>query len=50
MKEPVFEDVVVGQEIPTVVKGPMTTAHIMRWSAAMEIGRASCRERVYVLV
>src|SRR5271157_202619 len=31
-----FEDVSVGQDIPTVVKGPMSTAHIMRWSAAME--------------
>jgi acyl dehydratase len=36
MKAPVFEDVAVGQEIPTVVKGPMTPAHIMRWSSAME--------------
>lgn len=33
---PVFEDVEVGQDIPSLVKGPMTTAHIMRWSAAME--------------
>jgi acyl dehydratase len=32
----IFDDVEVGQEIPTLVKGPMTTAHIMRWSAAME--------------
>jgi len=31
-----YEDVSVGQEIPVVTKGPMTTAHIMRWSAAME--------------
>lgn len=31
-----YEDVSVGQDIPVVVKGPMTTAHIMRWSAAME--------------
>ncbi len=31
-----FEDVSVGQDIPSVVKGPMSTAHIMRWSAAME--------------
>ena len=31
-----FEDVQVGQAIPEVVKGPMTTAHIMRWSASME--------------
>ena len=31
-----FEDVTVGQEIPFVVKGPMSPAHIMRWSSAME--------------
>ncbi|CAN7387003.1 acyl dehydratase [Paraburkholderia sp. SIMBA_054] len=31
-----FEDVETGTEIPPVVKGPMTTAHIMRWSASME--------------
>ncbi len=36
MSELYFEDVAVSQEIPTVVKGPMSTAHIMRWSAAME--------------
>jgi acyl dehydratase len=31
-----FDDVAVGEDIPTVVKGPMGTAHIMRWSSAME--------------
>jgi acyl dehydratase len=31
-----FEDVEVGMIIPTIEKGPMTTAHLMRWSAAME--------------
>lgn len=31
-----FEDVHVGDDLPTVVKGPMSPAHIMRWSAAME--------------
>ena len=31
-----FEDVDVGQDIPTLRKGPMTPAHIMRWSAASE--------------
>ena len=31
-----FEDVTVGQSIPTLEKGPFTTAHLMRWSAAME--------------
>ena len=32
----IFDDIEIGQDIPTVEKGPMTTAHIMRWSAAME--------------
>lgn len=32
----VFENVAVGDDIPVLVKGPMTTAHIIRWSAAME--------------
>lgn len=32
----IFDDVEIGQDIPSLVKGPMTTAHIMRWSAAME--------------
>ena len=31
-----FEDVAVGQDIPVVVKGPMSVAHIMRWSSASE--------------
>jgi acyl dehydratase len=31
-----FEDVEVGRNIPGLSKGPITTAHIMRWSAAME--------------
>lgn len=31
-----FDDVVAGQELPTLRKGPMSTAHIMRWSASME--------------
>lgn len=35
-KELFFEDVMVGEEIPGLEKGPMTTAHLMRWSAAME--------------
>jgi acyl dehydratase len=29
-----FEDVSVGMELPSVVKGPMTTAHLVRWAAA----------------
>ncbi len=31
-----FEDVLVGQELPPLVKGPISTAHIMRWAAATE--------------
>jgi acyl dehydratase len=31
-----FEDVHVGMELPNLVKGPISSAHIMRWSAAME--------------
>lgn len=31
-----FDDVEVDQEIPEVQKGPMTVAHIMRWSSSME--------------
>jgi acyl dehydratase len=29
-----FEGVSVGMELPTVVKGPMTTSHLVRWAAA----------------
>lgn len=35
-KTPYFEDVVIGMDIPGLEKGPLTTAHLMRWSAAME--------------
>lgn len=31
-----FEEVEIGAEIPTLTKGPITSMHIMRWSAAME--------------
>src|SRR5512140_3794567 len=31
-----YEDVAVGSELPRLAKGPLTTAHLMRWSAAME--------------
>lgn len=31
-----FEDVEVGDELPPVVKGPMSPMHVMRWSAAIE--------------
>jgi acyl dehydratase len=29
-----FEDVSVGDELPPVVKGPITTTHLVRWAAA----------------
>ncbi|MDB5592435.1 acyl dehydratase [Enterovirga sp.] len=32
----VFEDVEAGQEVDALVKGPLGTMHLMRWSAAME--------------
>ena len=35
-KQLCFEDVTVGMDVPALTKGPMTTAHIMRWSATME--------------
>jgi acyl dehydratase len=31
-----FEDVSIGDFIPVLFKGPLTTAHLMRWSAAIE--------------
>lgn len=31
-----YEDVAVGDELPKLEKGPLTTVHLMRWSAAME--------------
>jgi acyl dehydratase len=31
-----FEEVEIGSSIPDLPKGPLTTAHLMRWSAAME--------------
>ncbi len=31
-----FEDVAQGMELPVLSKGPLTNAHLMRWSAAME--------------
>jgi acyl dehydratase len=31
-----FEDVSVGDELPQIVRGPITTTHVMRWSAAIE--------------
>ena len=31
-----YDDVAVGDELPRLAKGPLTTTHLMRWSAAME--------------
>jgi acyl dehydratase len=31
-----FEDTTVGMDVPTLVKGPISPAHLMRWSAATE--------------
>ncbi|WP_038205074.1 acyl dehydratase [Xenophilus azovorans] len=31
-----YEDVAIGEELPRLRKGPLTTMHLMRWSAAME--------------
>ncbi len=36
MSFPAFEDVTAGAEVCTRAYGPFTTAHLMRWSAAME--------------
>jgi hydroxyacyl-ACP dehydratase HTD2-like protein with hotdog domain len=33
---PFWEDVDTGDELPTLRKGPMTTTHLVRWSAAIE--------------
>jgi acyl dehydratase len=31
-----FEDVRIGDQVTALVKGPITTAHLVRWSAAIE--------------
>ena len=31
-----FEDVAVGDELPALARGPLTSTHVMRWSAAIE--------------
>lgn len=36
MTAPRFEDFEIGQDIPALSKGPLTPAHVMRWSSAME--------------
>lgn len=36
MSQIYFEDTTIDQQIPTLVKGPISTAHIVRWSATTE--------------
>lgn len=36
LKQAYFEDIKVGYEVPVMRKGPLTTVHLMRWSATME--------------
>jgi acyl dehydratase len=31
-----FDDVAAGDELPQLVRGPLSTTHVMRWSAAIE--------------
>ena len=35
-KQVYFDDVEVGMDIPNLIKGPMTQAHIIRWSDSQE--------------
>jgi acyl dehydratase len=35
-RQPYFSDVEVGMTLTPLMKGPMTTMHLMRWSAAIE--------------
>lgn len=32
----VFEEIRIGDELPELVRGPLTSSHVMRWSAAIE--------------
>ena len=36
MQTPHFEEVSINYELPKLVHGPLTTAHLMRWSASVE--------------
>lgn len=36
MRSPRYEDIEIGSSIGELTKGPMSPAHIMRWSAAVE--------------
>lgn len=31
-----FEDIAVDEQLPPLTKGPLTSIHLMRWSAAIE--------------
>ncbi|REE75482.1 3-methylfumaryl-CoA hydratase [Rhodococcus wratislaviensis] len=33
---PLFEELQVGQDLPALQRGPLSSAHLMRWSAATE--------------
>lgn len=35
-KQMYVDDFIVGEELPRLMKGPMTSLHLMRWSSAME--------------
>jgi acyl dehydratase len=44
-----FEDVVEGANIPVLAKGPLTSTHLMRWSAAMENWHKIHYDRVFAV-
>ncbi|ORE94062.1 hypothetical protein ATO13_08311 [Stappia sp. 22II-S9-Z10] len=46
-KTPLFDSINVGDSITPLVKGPMTTAHIMRWSSAIENWHRIHYDRTY---
>jgi acyl dehydratase len=46
---PCFEDIPIGFELPRLVKGPLTTMHLMRWSAAMENWHRIHYDRVFAV-
>ena len=44
-----FEDVSAGDELQPLVRGPITTAHVMRWSAAIENWHRIHYDKVYAM-
>lgn len=36
VRRPAFEDLAVGMRLPELTRGPITTVHLFRWSAAIE--------------